>query len=265
MPICGRHQSVPSRPIYRPAVSIGEIADRCLHRTGPFVDRSSAQLWIDALIGAVASDTLLLVAARDAEGHRPSSDLQRGMEWAEARWRKALRTAASAARKSGSCRLLPPPRRPSSYMSTRSATSNRPWPARRTRSTSISRESQGLIPTRQSRNFQGTRSSSRCLRLRARPRIVPDNKCPTSQGALTGLRYSDNNSRPLKPDNAKPDHSRSHLRLFFPAKFGIGAHAMQQNVTLDSNSVDSFKSWLIDWMVRELGIDRSSVDPARPS
>ena len=35
---------------------------------------------------------------------------------------------------------------------------------------------------------------------------------------------------------------------------------MQQNVTLDSNSVDSFKSWLIDWMVRELGVDRSSID-----
>ena len=72
------------------AVSIREIADRCLHRTGPFVDRSSAQLWIDALIGAVASDTLLLVAAQDAEGHRPSSDLQRGVEWAEARLARSV-------------------------------------------------------------------------------------------------------------------------------------------------------------------------------
>lgn len=38
---------------------------------------------------------------------------------------------------------------------------------------------------------------------------------------------------------------------------------MQQNVTLDANSVDSFKSWLIDWMVREMGIDRSSIDPSQ--
>ena len=38
---------------------------------------------------------------------------------------------------------------------------------------------------------------------------------------------------------------------------------MQQNVTLDANSVDSFKSWLIDWMVRELGIDRSNIDPSQ--
>ena len=37
---------------------------------------------------------------------------------------------------------------------------------------------------------------------------------------------------------------------------------MQQDVTPNANSVDSFKSWLIDWIVHELRIDRSSVDPS---
>jgi acyl carrier protein len=37
---------------------------------------------------------------------------------------------------------------------------------------------------------------------------------------------------------------------------------MQQNLTLDKNPVDAFKSWLTDWMVRELGIDRSKIDPS---
>jgi acyl carrier protein len=37
---------------------------------------------------------------------------------------------------------------------------------------------------------------------------------------------------------------------------------MQHDPSLDAISVDSLKSWLIDWMMREMELDRSSIDPA---
>jgi acyl carrier protein len=38
---------------------------------------------------------------------------------------------------------------------------------------------------------------------------------------------------------------------------------MEQNGSTDSALVDSLKSWLIDWLARELKRDRSKVDPSR--
>ncbi len=67
----GRHRA--GRPAGR--CRLREIADRCLNRPGPFADRSSAQLWADALIGQVASDALLLAAAREAHRRSPSDGL----------------------------------------------------------------------------------------------------------------------------------------------------------------------------------------------
>ncbi len=39
---------------------------------------------------------------------------------------------------------------------------------------------------------------------------------------------------------------------------------MMQDLSLDLNPVDSLKSWLIDWMAREMEIDHSTVDTSRP-
>ena len=36
---------------------------------------------------------------------------------------------------------------------------------------------------------------------------------------------------------------------------------MEQNSSLDTTSVDLLKSWLIDWLARELGLDHSNIDP----
>ena len=38
---------------------------------------------------------------------------------------------------------------------------------------------------------------------------------------------------------------------------------MEQNRSADPALVDSLKSWLIDWMARELKRDRSKIDPGR--
>jgi acyl carrier protein len=38
---------------------------------------------------------------------------------------------------------------------------------------------------------------------------------------------------------------------------------MEQNRSTDPALVDSLKSWLIDWMARELKRDRSKIDPGR--
>jgi acyl carrier protein len=35
---------------------------------------------------------------------------------------------------------------------------------------------------------------------------------------------------------------------------------MELEISSDATSVESLKSWLIDWMARELGLDRSSID-----
>jgi len=38
---------------------------------------------------------------------------------------------------------------------------------------------------------------------------------------------------------------------------------MQQNPVHEANSVDSLKSWLINWMTSEMEIDRASIDPTK--
>ena len=75
------------------ATSVREIADRCLNRPGPFADRSSAQLWADALIGQVASYALLLAAVLRAHRNNPSECPLQAVEWAETRLARSLRRA----------------------------------------------------------------------------------------------------------------------------------------------------------------------------
>ena len=36
---------------------------------------------------------------------------------------------------------------------------------------------------------------------------------------------------------------------------------MKQDTSLDATSVGPFKSWLMDWLSREIGIDRERIDP----
>jgi hypothetical protein len=73
--------------------AVREISDRCVNRPGPFADRSSALLWTDAMIGQVASDALLLAAARESRGPSSSERRIRAVEWAEARLAQSLRRA----------------------------------------------------------------------------------------------------------------------------------------------------------------------------
>ena len=75
------------------SASVSEVADRCLNRPGPFADRSSAQLWADALIGQTASDSLLLAATREANRLGPSDRLLRAVDWVEIRLARTLRRA----------------------------------------------------------------------------------------------------------------------------------------------------------------------------
>jgi hypothetical protein len=73
--------------------SAREVADRCLNRPGPFADRSSAQIWTDALLGQVASEVLLLAAVREAHRQAPSDALLQSVNWAEIRLARILRRA----------------------------------------------------------------------------------------------------------------------------------------------------------------------------
>jgi hypothetical protein len=75
------------------AASVPEISARCLDRPGPFADRSTAQLWADALIGQVASAALLAAAVRQAYSRSPSDRIRRILEWAELRLARSLQTA----------------------------------------------------------------------------------------------------------------------------------------------------------------------------
>ena len=38
---------------------------------------------------------------------------------------------------------------------------------------------------------------------------------------------------------------------------------MKQNLSFDPTSVDSLRSWLIDWLAREMEIDQATIDPKR--
>jgi alkylation response protein AidB-like acyl-CoA dehydrogenase len=73
--------------------SASEIGERCLNLSGGFADRSSAQLWADTLIGQVASDAILLAAAREAHRQSPSEHLARSVDWAAIRLGRRLRRA----------------------------------------------------------------------------------------------------------------------------------------------------------------------------
>ena len=75
------------------AAALPEVAGRCLSGSGPFADRSSAQLWADALIGRVACEALLLAATREAHRARSDDRLARALVWAEGRFAAALRRA----------------------------------------------------------------------------------------------------------------------------------------------------------------------------
>jgi alkylation response protein AidB-like acyl-CoA dehydrogenase len=75
------------------AESAREIGERCLNLTGPFADRSSAQLWADTLIGQVAADAMLLAAVREAHRRDPSERLARSVEWAAIRLARKVRRA----------------------------------------------------------------------------------------------------------------------------------------------------------------------------
>ena len=75
------------------SASARDIADRCLNRPGPFADRSSAQIWTDALLGQVATDVLMLAAVREADRNGRSDALHRALNWAEIRLARTLRRA----------------------------------------------------------------------------------------------------------------------------------------------------------------------------
>jgi alkylation response protein AidB-like acyl-CoA dehydrogenase len=75
------------------ATAVREVSDRCLNRPGPFADRSSALLWTDAMIGQVASDALLLAAAREAQRLNPTDRGLRAVDWAGIRLSRSLRRA----------------------------------------------------------------------------------------------------------------------------------------------------------------------------
>ena len=89
------------------AASTAEIADRCLNAQGPFADRSMGQLWCDALTGQVASDLLLLSAARQAHAEVPSAHSSRVLEWAKLR---VARTMQRARKGNPEERLIPTPK-----------------------------------------------------------------------------------------------------------------------------------------------------------
>jgi acyl-CoA synthetase (AMP-forming)/AMP-acid ligase II/alkylation response protein AidB-like acyl-CoA dehydrogenase len=73
--------------------SVAEIADRCLGDGGPFADRSTAQLWAEALIGRVTCEALLLASIRAAHRRSPIPRLRRALDWTEERFNGALRRA----------------------------------------------------------------------------------------------------------------------------------------------------------------------------
>jgi alkylation response protein AidB-like acyl-CoA dehydrogenase len=75
------------------AGAVPEIVDRCLSESGPFADRSCAQLWADVLIGRVACEALLLAATRQAYRRRQHDALGRAVAWAQARFARALAAA----------------------------------------------------------------------------------------------------------------------------------------------------------------------------
>jgi alkylation response protein AidB-like acyl-CoA dehydrogenase len=71
----------------------GEVADRCLNRPGPFADRSSAQVWVDAQMGKVIADALLVAALREfARGDAPER-IERANLWAEMRLARSIQAA----------------------------------------------------------------------------------------------------------------------------------------------------------------------------
>lgn len=88
------------------ATSCQEISDRCLAKSSPLPDRSSAQLWTDVLSGQVASDLLLLAAVREANLQSPSARSNRVREWAKSR---LARTMERARKGTPEERLIPTP------------------------------------------------------------------------------------------------------------------------------------------------------------
>jgi acyl-CoA synthetase (AMP-forming)/AMP-acid ligase II/alkylation response protein AidB-like acyl-CoA dehydrogenase len=91
------------------------IVARCLDQSGPFADRSTAQLWADTLNGRVASDTLLLAAAREANHRSPSAQSRRSLDWAELRLARTLQRALEGSPEE---RLIPTPDDIAGFVST---------------------------------------------------------------------------------------------------------------------------------------------------